>query len=71
MSLSPDDDCRRCGEGRETAWHLLAECDSLEADRLQIFFEAESLSPPNPQKLYDFIHYTCVSGLLKHPEAEM
>ena len=56
--------CRVCGEENETAWHLLAECPALARDRLFFFLDAESLSPPDPKKLWEYLSLPTLHQLL-------
>ena len=55
--------CRCCGEDRETAWHLFADCPALARDRMFFFLDKQSQSFPEPCVLHTFIN-CCISDLL-------
>ena len=67
VSKSNTDVCRSCDSAPETAWHLLTECPALAVDRMMQFFEAESFSLPDPERLKSMVLYTVIGSRLGHP----
>ena len=67
VSKSNTNVCRSCDSAPETAWHLLTECPALEVDRMMQFFEAESLSLPDPERLKSMVLYTVIGARLGYP----
>ena len=59
--------CRKCGEEKETAWHLVMECQALARERL--FHLGFTQGPPQMRHLQYFIKSTGLTRLFLHPDA--
>ena len=61
--------CRRCQVEPEDSWHLLANCETLERTRQEIFLLDEVTKLPNPKLALNFIRCTRIVKLME-PEEE-
>ena len=65
---SDTDLCRRCEEGKETSWHLIAECPAFARDRWNLFQLPFLEEPPTPAKILDFVRLFDVERMLRQRE---